>query len=134
MSTFHANLSFAFVASVAAAASMTGAVSAQTAEPPPAANAPAAPVAKPRKVTPSVIVAVTNSRATALTALDATPSGGIAKTIVSNLAPLKKASVSVATDKSCVFTLRAAYADGARAEFTNVNLCKDRTVNLIDGN
>ena len=132
MSDFHGNLSFAFAASVAAAASMTVAVSAQTAEPPPAANAPAAPVAKPRKVTPSVVVVITNTRAIALTALDATPSGGIPKTIVSNLGPRKNASVSVATEKSCVFTLRAAFADGARAELTNINLCKDRTVNLIE--
>jgi hypothetical protein len=132
MSNFHGKSSFSFVASVAVAALMTGAVSAQTAEPPAGANAPAAPVAKPRKVTPSVIVVITNSRAIALTELVATPSGGTPKAIVANLAPRKNISVSVATARSCVFTLRAAYADGASAELTNINLCKDKTVNLIE--
>jgi hypothetical protein len=147
MSNFHGK-SFAFVASVVGAALMTGAVSAQTAAPAPAANAPAAivanappamaPVAKPhkkphKKVTPSVVVVVTNSRAVALTELDATPSGGtLPKAIVSNLAPGKKISVTVATDKSCVFNLHGAYADGSSADSTSVDLCKDKNVNLVE--
>jgi hypothetical protein len=99
--------SFAFVASAVGAALMTGAASAQTAAPvpAPAASAPAAPVAnaplaaapatKPqkksqKKVTPSLVVVVTNSRSVALSELDATPSGEtLPKTIVSNLAPGK---------------------------------------------
>ena len=136
MSNFHGR-SFAFVASVVSAALMTGAVSAQTAAPAPAANAPAAnappPVApivkrhkKPdKKVTPSVVVVVTNSRAVALTELDATPSGGtLPKAIVSNLAPGKKISVSLATDKSCVFALHGTYADGSSTDSASVDLCK----------
>jgi hypothetical protein len=99
MSNFHGK-SFAFVASVVGAAFMTGAVAAETAAPAPAVNAPAAN-APPRvaaigkrhkkpnkKVAPSIVVVVTNSRAVALTELDATPSGGtLPKAIVSNLAP-----------------------------------------------
>ena len=139
--------SFALVASVVCAALMTRAASAQTAPPvpAPAANAPAAnappaaaPVAKPRKkpqkkVTRSVVVVVTNSRSVVLTELDATPSGGTQpKTIVSNLAPGKKISVTVATIKSCVFNLHGAYADGSSTDSTSVDLCKDKNVNLVE--
>ena len=126
--------SFAFVASVVGAALMTEAVSAQTAEP--GANAPAAtaaPVAKPqKKVTPSIVVVVTNSRAVDLTSLDVTPAGGVPKAIVANLAPGKKIPVLIATAKSCVFALRAAYADGSGAELKGINLCKDKNVNLVE--
>jgi hypothetical protein len=84
-------------------------------------------------VTPSVVVAVTNSRAVALTELDATPSGGtLPKGIVSNLAPGKKLSVSVATDKSCLFALHGTYADGSSGDLTSVDLCKDKNVNLVE--
>jgi hypothetical protein len=139
--------SFAFVASVVCAASMTVAASAQTAAPvPPApvANAPsaAAPVAKAqkklqkklqKKVMSSVVVVVTNSRSVALSELDATPSGEtLPKTIVSNLAPGQKISVSIATVKSCVFNLHGAYADGSNTDSTSVDLCKDKNVNLIE--
>ena len=65
-----------------------------------------------KKVTPSVVVVVTNSRAVALTELDATPSGGtLPKGIVSNLAP---------------------GADGSSGDLTSVDLCKDKNVNLIE--
>ena len=146
--------SFAFVASVVGAAVMTGAVSAQTAAPAPgpAGTAPAAPVAnappaaapvakaqkklqkKPqKKMMSSVVVVVTNSRSVALSELDATPSGeALPKTIVSNLAPGKTISVTVATAKSCVFNLHGAYADGSSTDSTSVDLCKDKRVNLVE--
>ena len=117
MSNFRGK-SFAFVTSVVGAALMTGAVAAQTTPPAPAANAPAAnappPVAaiakrqkKPnKKVAPSIVVVVTNSRAVALTELDATPSGEILpKAIVSNLPPGKKISVSGIASASGSFPL-----------------------------
>jgi hypothetical protein len=144
MSNFHGK-SFAFVASVVGAALMTGAVAAQAATPAPAANALAAngppPMAaigkrhkKPnKKVAPSVVVVVTNSRAVALTELDATPSGGtLPKGIVSNLAAGKKLSVSVAIDKSCLFALHGTYADGSSGDLKSVDLCKDKNVNLVE--
>jgi hypothetical protein len=141
--------SFAFVASALGAALMTGAGSAQTAAPAPAASAPAAnaplaaaPAAKPKKksqmkpqkkVTPSLVVVVTNSRSVALSELDATPSGEtLPKTIVSNLAPGKKISVTITTVKSCVFNLHGAYADGLGTDSTSVDLCKDKNVNLVE--
>ena len=138
--------SFAFVASAIGVALMTGAASAQTAAPVAApaasahpatvANAPpaATPAAKPQtKVTPSIVVVVTNSRSLALTELDATPSGEtLPKTIVSNLAPGQKISVMVATGKFCVFNLHGAYADGSSTDSTSVDFCKDKNVNLVE--
>ena len=127
----HRGKSFALAASIVGAALTIEAVYAQA--PDTAPPAPAAPVAKPRKkVAPSVIVAVTNSRRVALTALIATPSGGTPKALVANLAPGKRMSVSVATAKSCVFALHAAYADGSSAELDSIDFCKDKTVNLTD--
>jgi hypothetical protein len=135
--------SAAFVALLVGAALMTGAAHAQTAAP--AADAPAATVAdapppakaavaKPRKkMAPMVVVLVTNSRAVPLTELDATPAGGApAKPIVANLAPGKKTSVKVAHGKSCVFDLHGAYADGSSTDLASIDLCKDKTVNLVE--
>lgn len=120
--------SFAFVASGVGAALMAGAVAAQTAPP---ALAPGAK--PPKKATASVVVLVTNSRSVALTELDATPSGlFIPKTILSNLAAGKKTSVTVATDKDCVYDLHAIYADGSTTESTSVDLCRDKSVNLVE--
>jgi hypothetical protein len=41
-------------------------------------------------------------------------------------------SASVATDKSCVFALHGAYADGSSTDSTSVDLCKDKNVNLVE--
>jgi hypothetical protein len=142
--------SFVFVASAVGAALITGAASAQTAAPVPApaasataATAATAPlatarVAKPQtkrrtKVTASFVVVVSNSRSVALSELDATPSGGtLPKTIVSNLAPGKTLSVTVSSENSCVFNLHGAYADGSSTDSTSVDLCKDKTLNLVE--
>jgi hypothetical protein len=129
-----------FVASVVGAALMTGASSAQAAAPArAAANAPPAPLAQLNKkpqnvVAPSIVVAVTNSRSVELTKLDATPSIGTlpTRTIVFNLAPGKKIFVTVATGKFCVFDLHGAYADGSSTDSTNVDFCKDNTLNLVE--
>ncbi len=123
--------SFALAASVIAASLMTEAVFAQTPELEP--GAPGVAVAKPRKkVTPSVIVVVTNSRGVALTALIATSSDGTPKALVANLLPGKRISVSVATGKSCLFALHATYANGSSADVDSMDLCKDKSVNLTD--
>ena len=86
-----------------------------------------------KKVMSSVVVMVTNSRSVALSELDAIPAGEtLPKTIVSNLAPGQKISVSIATAKSCVFNLHGAYADGSNTDSTSVDLCKDKNVNLVE--
>ncbi|WP_158817076.1 hypothetical protein [Methylocapsa sp. S129] len=134
--------SSALVALVVGAALMSGAACAQTAAPAPGAPAPTvadappvkAAVVKPRKrVTPTIVVLVTNSRAVPLTELDAAAAGGApAKQIVANLAPGKKTSVKVAHGKSCLFDLHGAYADGSSTDLTSIDLCKDKTVNLVE--
>lgn len=94
-----------------------------------------APAAKSHKAanTSMTTVAVTNSRSVALTELDATPTGGyLPKAIARNVAAGKKASVSVATDKDCVFDLHGIYADGSSTDSTSVDLCKDKNVNLVN--
>jgi archaellum component FlaF (FlaF/FlaG flagellin family) len=86
-----------------------------------------------KKMTSSVVVMVTNLRSVALSELDAIPSGGtLPNTIVSNLAPGKTISVTVATVKSCVFNLHGAYADGSSTDSTSLDLCKDKNVNLVE--
>jgi hypothetical protein len=44
----------------------------------------------------------------------------------------QKISVIVATVKSCVFNLHGAYADGSNTDSTSIDLCKDKSVNLIE--
>jgi hypothetical protein len=115
-----------FIASMVGVALMAGAVCAETA-------APAA--MRPKKPAPSstIVVVVTNSRDVALTELDATPTGTfIPKAIARNVAPGKKASANLATDKDCVFDLHGIYADGSKTESTGVDLCKDKSVNLVN--
>jgi len=117
-----------FAAAIAGAALMTGAVCAQT----PASAKPSAGKA-PKKATASVTIIVTNSRAVALTELDATPTGQfIPKRVISGLAPGAKTSAVIATDQDCVFDLRGMYFDTSVTELPAVDLCKDHNVNLVD--
>ena len=118
---------FVFVTIVGSVSLATAAVFAQTA-------APAAKAQKSQKRgAASVIIQITNSRSVALKELDATPSGQfIPKAIAGNLAPGKKTTAKIATDKDCVYDLRGAYADGSNTESTGVDLCKDQNVNLVD--
>jgi hypothetical protein len=85
------------------------------------------------KATGSVVIQITNSRNVALKELDATPAGlFIPKVIAGALAPGKKTSAKIATDKDCVFDLHGAYADGTHTESKGVDLCKDQNVKLVD--
>lgn len=120
---FHGK-SFVLFAALIGAVLFAGAVRAQTA---------ASGAKTPKKATLSAVVVVANSRAVALIELDATPAGGfLPKVIARNLAPGKKLSVNVATDKDCVFNLHGAYADLSSTDLPNVDLCKDKNVNLVD--
>ena len=119
MSRVHKRSS-AFVASLVGAALTAGAVCAETA-------------AKPQKNGSASVVTIANSRDVALTELDATPSGlFVPKTIARNIAAGKKASVNVATDKDCVFDLHGIYSDGSTTDSKSVDLCKDKSVNLVN--
>lgn len=81
----------------------------------------------------AVVLQITNSRTVALKELDATPAGlFIPKAILHALAPGKKTTAKLATDKDCVFDLHGDYADGSTTESKDVDLCKDQNVNLVD--
>lgn len=114
---------FAFIAPLIAATLMAGAAGAQSAPPPKSTKNAAA----------SVVVVITNSRKVTLTELDATPTAGyLPKAIARNVAPGKKASATVSTEKDCTFNLHGIYSDGTNTDLTSVDLCKDKNVNLID--
>jgi hypothetical protein len=116
---------FAWAASITLAA-LIGSAYAQT-------DAPAGAAKSRKQASSTTTIVVTNSRAVVLTELDATPTGlFLPKKIASNIPPGKKASVSVAVDKDCTFDLHGIYADGSNTDSTSVNLCTDRTVNLVD--
>ena len=115
-----------FIVALFGAALMAGAVCAQTA-------APAAMKPKKPASSSTIVVVVTNSRDVALTELDvAPPATHIPKALVRNVAPGKKASGTLATDKDCVFDLHGVYADGTKTDSTDVDLCKDKNVNLVN--
>ncbi len=91
-------------------------------------------MAKPKAARKAVVViTVSNKRAVALTELDATPAGGVESAkILGNLAPGKKASAKVEHDKDCTFDLHGIYEDGATTDMPGIDLCKDKTVNLVE--
>jgi hypothetical protein len=134
----------ALAAMILGAALLSGSAFAQAVAPAPAPDAAAtaptdAAPAEPKKMkphkklAPTVVVLVTNSRSVALTELDAAPTGGApAKQIVADLAPGKKLTVKVPHGKSCVFDLHGAYSDGSSTDLTSIDLCHDKKVNLID--
>jgi hypothetical protein len=92
--------------------------------------------AKPKPKTaklPSVAVVVTNSRKVGLTELDAAPSGtGDSVRILGALAAGKKIVIHVAHDKSCLFDLHGVFDDLTTVEESSVNLCEDKTINLVE--
>jgi len=107
------------------------------APPPPATDAAPAKAAvkmakKVHKGPVSVKVVVTNARAVGLAELTAAPDGGEAKTILKGLAPGKKKVVSVAHGKTCVFDLHAVYDDSSTTDNAAVDLCKDKSINLVE--
>ncbi len=92
-------------------------------------------VAKPKKPAgpPTVDVVVTNMRKVALTSLLASASGSPdSKKIAGPLAPGKKVVVHLAHDKDCLFDLHGVYEDGANTDAIGVELCKDKTINLVE--
>jgi hypothetical protein len=125
---------FAFFAVTAAQAQDTPKADAP---PPPSTDAATAKPAvkmmkKVHKGPASVKIVVTNARAVGLAELTAAPDGGEAKTILKGLAPGKKKVVSVAHGKSCVFDLHAVYDDSSTTDNAAVDLCKDKTINLVE--
>jgi hypothetical protein len=104
-----------------------------------AAPAPmkAKPKPKPRKPKiaklPSIEVVVTNHRTVGLVALTAALSGGAQPVkIAGPLGEGQKVVTHVAHDKACLFDLRGVFADGAETETQSYDLCKDKTIDLVD--
>jgi len=122
-----------------AVSSVASAQTAPATETAPAADAMAKPAAKPHKrAAPKaskaaiVVVTITNKRAVALTGLDGSQAGGELVTILSSLAPGKKATARVKHGKDCVFDLHGSYEDGSTTDMPGVDLCKEKTFNLVD--
>jgi hypothetical protein len=119
-------------ADAAGAVNMPGDVATPT--PTPAKHA-AKPAAKPKKAAEptTVDVVVTNDRKVALTTLLASISGSPeSKKIAGPLAPGKKVVVHLAHDKACLFDLHGLFEDGADMDAAGVELCKDKTINLVE--
>lgn len=108
---------------------------AQTDAAPAAAAAPAASAAaktKPKR-RPVVSVTVANERKIGLKELDAAAAGGPkTKKIVSNLAPGGKAVVKLGKGKDCLYDFHAVYDDGQAADITSMDVCKDKSLNLVE--
>jgi hypothetical protein len=136
--TANGRISWAFLGLLAGALLATSAATAQTAAPAGDATG-AAPAAAPAKAKPKkpaeakVDVVVTNKRSVGLTELLAAPAGGAeSKKIAGPLAPGKKVVVHLSHDKACRFDLHGAYDDGTNTDVTNVELCKDKKIDLVE--
>ena len=116
-----------------------GVAAAQTDQAPAASEtsaAPAKPAMKPKPKKPamaSVSVTIANKRSVGLTDLQASESGtGKTKKIAGPLAAGKKTVVSLTHGKDCLFDLSAVYDDGSTMDAAGVDLCADKTINLVD--
>lgn len=109
---------------------------AQNAAPAPDASAaaPAAAAEKPKpKPRPVVSVTVSNERKAGLKELDAAGAGSPkTKKILSNLAAGGKAVVKLGKGKDCLYDFHAIYDDGQSADLTSVDICKDKSLNLVE--
>ena len=120
---------------VAVAAALCGPVAA----PALGQNAPAAAGA-PTKLKPkaptdasTVTVTVTNSRKADLVELQAAESGSANwKKVLGALKAGQWTSAKVPQGKNCHVDLRGKYADGKSADVSNVDICADKTVDLVN--
>ncbi len=77
-------------------------------------------------------VTISNKRSVGLVELDVGPTGGEVKKVQGALAFGRKSTVRVPRVKDCLYDIRGHYADEADTEQTNVDLCKDKAINLTD--
>jgi hypothetical protein len=128
----------AAAAQVAPGADAAGAVAKPVAaKPTPAATpAPVKAKAKVKKEAPppsKVDVVVTNKRTVALTALLVSGAGSAdSNKVAGALEAGKKTVIHLSRGKDCLFDVRGLYADGSSTEADSVDLCKDKTINLVD--
>ena len=123
---------------VMVAAPLSGVVSvvalAQNSEPPPAASAPMKSTPKP--TTPAagtVTVKVTNWREADLVELQAAESGSANwKKVLGALKAGQWTSAKLPHGKNCHVDLRGKYANGESADVSNLDICADKTVDLVN--
>jgi glucose/arabinose dehydrogenase len=103
------------------------------------AAAPAAGEATPAKqkpkpkAKPTVAVVVTTHRSVGLKELSAAAAGGPkSKKIVTDLKSGAKKTVRLGKGKDCLYDFHATYDDGASADLTSVDICKDQTIDLVE--
>jgi hypothetical protein len=81
----------------------------------------------------TITVVIYNKRTVGLVELTAAIAGtSDAKKIAGPLAINRKTVAHLKRDKSCLFDLKGSYADGADLDMANVELCKDKVINLTD--
>ncbi|SRR5579883_1525561 len=115
-----------------AARAQTGAAPAAAPAAAPVAEAAAKPKPKP-KPRPMISVTVTNDRKIGLKELDAAAAGGPeSKKVVSDLAPGGKKVVKLGKGKDCLYDFHAIYEDGQAADIASVDICKDKSLNLVE--
>ena len=98
-----------------------------------ALTAQAAP--KPKKANPAgfVIVTVTSSRKAELVQLEAVESGSADwKKVLGPVESGKQASAQLPPANGCRFDLRGTFDDGQSMDASGINVCADKTLNLID--
>jgi hypothetical protein len=121
--------------SINAALAQTDAAPAAAPDAAPAAAAPAAaaPAKHKPKAKPTVAVVVTNHRSVGLKDLSAAAAGAQAsKKIVADLKPGAKKTVNLGKGKDCLYDFHATYEDGTSADMSSVDICKDKTIDLVE--
>src|ERR1700722_13426357 len=112
-------------------AGVTAPAVAQSSEPAPAAAAPTK--SKPKTPAGTVTVKVTNWRNADLVELRATKSGSANwKKVLGALRADQWTWAKVPQGKNCHLDLRGKYADGKSADVSHIDICADKTVDLVN--
>jgi hypothetical protein len=110
-----------------------GSAQADVAAPKKMAAMAATPAKQKAKSEPGEALTVTNERSVGLVELDITKAGGSTfKMLVKKLGAGQKAMVNYPRGEDCMFDLHVTYVDGLSNTLSNVNLCKDGKINLVE--
>lgn len=86
--------------------------------------------AAPKNASEALVV---NGRSVAVTGLEiSSAKGEKVGTLKKALEPGKRISFKIRPRNGCVFTIAAAFADGAEFEPTEQDLCMDKTIRFVD--
>jgi hypothetical protein len=93
----------------------------------------ATPAKQKTKAEPGEALTVTNERSVGLVELDIAKAGGSTfKMLVKKLGAGQKVLVNYPRGEDCMFDLHVTYVDGLSNTLSNVNLCKDGKINLVE--